>query len=68
MDEATPAEIENAQTLPCTVWNAIVFDHASGSREYLTQLRQAVAIGTVGFAIVKVLIEQKQTQCLGDHR
>jgi hypothetical protein len=67
-NEATPEEIRKALVLPHTIWNAIVFDHANGTRETLTQIRQALANDPVGLEIVEILVELKQTLFRDDLR
>ena len=66
--KATPSEIERVLNLPCTIWNALVFDHASGTQEYVTRVRETVAHSAVGSAIVEDLIERKQIYFRDDHR
>lgn len=65
---ATPSEIENVLTVPCTIWNALVFDHASGTQEYVTRVRNTIARDAVGAAIAEDLIERKQVHFGDDHR
>jgi hypothetical protein len=65
---ATPSEIENVLTLPCTIWNALVFDHASGTQEYVTRVRETIAHTAVGAAIAEDLIERKRVLFGDDNR
>ena len=61
----TPSEIERLLLVPCTIWNALVFDHASGTQEYVNRVREAAAQDPASAAITEYLIERKQV-CFGN--
>lgn len=57
---APPSEIENVLRVPYLIWNALVFDHANGTDNYLTRVRETIAQSRVGVAITEDLIERKR--------
>jgi hypothetical protein len=65
---ATPSEIENVLTVPCAIWNALVFDRAGGTQEYITRVRETIAHSPTGAAIAEDLIERKQAHFADDLR
>ena len=67
-EDATPSEIKDVLSVPCTIWNAVVFDHASATQEYVTRVRKAIAQSPTGAAIVEDLIERKLAHFGGDLR
>ncbi len=64
----TPSEIERLLLVPCTIWNAVVFDHASGTEEQVTRVRETAAQDPVSAAIVEHLIERKRVHFVDDMR
>jgi len=59
-DGASPSEIENALRVPYIIWNALVFDHASGTHDYLTRVRETIAHSHPAIAITEDLIDRKR--------
>lgn len=59
-EEATPSEIENVLRVPYMIWNALVFDHASGTDGWLMRVRETIAHSPVGVAIIEDLIDRKR--------
>ncbi len=57
---ATPSEIEKVLRVPQIIWNALVFDHASGTHGYLTRVRDTIAHSPVGVAVIEDLIDRKR--------
>ena len=45
-----------------------MFDHATGTQEYVTRVRETVGHNPAGVALVEGLIERKQTEFPDDHR
>ena len=57
---ATPSEIENVLRVPHMIWNALVFDHASGTDDWLTRIRETIAHTPIGVTIIENLIDRKR--------
>ncbi len=57
---ATPSEIENVLRVPHMIWNALVFDQASGTNDWLTRVRQTIAYSADGVAVIEDLIDRKR--------
>lgn len=67
-EEATPSEIERGLTLPWTVWNAVVFDHANGTDQYIKLLLGTLAHSPVAVALAEDLIDRKRRLFADDNR
>jgi hypothetical protein len=57
---ATPSEIENVLRVPHLVWNALVLDHARGTTDWLTRVRQMIAPSPGSAAVIEDLIDRKR--------
>lgn len=57
---ATPSEIETVLRVPYIIWNALVFDHATGTDDYLTRVREAIGHSPAGVALTEDLIHRKR--------
>jgi hypothetical protein len=57
---ATPSEIENVLRVPHLVWNALVLDHARGTTDWLTRVRQMIAPSPGSVAVIEDLIDRKR--------
>jgi hypothetical protein len=57
---ATPSEIENVLRVPHLVWNALVLDHARGTTDWLTRVRQMIAPSPRSAAVIEDLIDRKR--------
>jgi len=42
------------------IWNALVLDHASGTTDWLTRVRQTMAQSPGGVAVIENLIDRKR--------
>ena len=45
-----------------------MFDHATGTQQYVTRVRETIGHNPAGVALVEDLIERKQTEFRDDHR
>ena len=59
-EEAAPSEIESVLRVPCAISNALVFDHATGTQDYVTRVRETLAHSPAGTAVAEHLIDRKR--------
>jgi hypothetical protein len=66
--EAPERRAQEALTVACTVWNAVVFADVLNDHRHLDEVRRLISASPEGAALVEQLITRKRAQFADDER